>query len=155
MSDKQNPGTRILCWFMITGAVVPWIAGIGTKLYLDYQGQPTFPWSYFLGLEMIFAEVLFSLWFTSPFFLLGLFARRKLSTATENREIYRARKIPILTGFIFGVIGEMLVFVGVFWNFDILLLFTPLPMFYLFFMIVGYAAGVGYVSLVKKRKGGK
>jgi hypothetical protein len=152
MSRPRRFGTGILWWFTVTGAVVPWLAGIGTKLYLDYHGQPTFSWSYFLGLEIVLVEIIFSLWFTSPFFLLGLHARRVLSSSAENPDEHRKRIIPIISGFIFGLIGEAIVFVAVFREFDILLLFTPLPLFYLFFIIVGWATGAGYVSLTGRRK---
>jgi hypothetical protein len=152
MSKTRRSGTRLLWWFTISGAVVPWMAGIGTKMYLDHLGRPTFPWSGFLGLETIVIEILFSVWFTSPFFALGLFARHRLTAVSGSKDLYRARLIPIISGFGLGLIGELIVFVGVFWSFDILMFFTPLPVFYALFIVIGWAAGNGLVSFFNRRR---
>lgn len=130
--EQTKERTRQIFWAIIAiGIASPWIVGITVKLYLSAQGQPTLPLTYFLHLEsLLIIWIPASIWWAIPYIGLAFFAHKVLSHSFLGLKSYTARVIFVSCGFLGGCVGTVIVFVGVFWEFDPLFLFLPLLWIY-------------------------
>ena len=81
-------------WIIISvGLSLPWLTGIGVKLYLDAHGSPTMQWSSFLGFSSLVFEIFASIWWGVGYIVLAFLARRLLSTSPLGLELF---KLPIV-----------------------------------------------------------
>ena len=75
-SKARNSG---LVWaIVLTGIALPWICGAGVKIYLDFSGMPTWPWSAFLSPFQLAFLLPATAWISLPFFVLAYAANKLL-----------------------------------------------------------------------------
>ncbi len=134
---------RFAAWSVgLSGVLVPWLAGIGVKLYLQSMGHPTWPISSFLQpgvLFVILGSTLF-LW-SSPFVILAFLIRYRVASPRGSRT-FRDGLWLAGVAYLGGMGAAMIIFPGVFWDFDILYLFIPIGLFIAGAMLLGYSAGL-------------
>jgi hypothetical protein len=127
-----------------TGLLLPWAVAMGVKLYLQARGRPTWPWSDIAAYAIFFGP-LGSVIAAAPLILLAVLYRRWtvgnlgwLSRATPLQG-----RLVVLFAFAGCVAGMVHVFIGVFWEFDPLVLwFLPgIVAMYLPWMAGGLAIG--------------
>jgi len=130
-------------WFIIAyGLALPWIVGIGVKLYLQIQGKPTWPWSFFFQPHILLISILCTVWFASPYIGLAFLARFILSARSFFRTGYLERLIIILAGLLWGSVGSVKIFLAIFLPFDPLIFFAfSLPALYGDDMLIGLLGG--------------
>ena len=139
---------KIFWTIILVGAVLPWLVGIGMKLYLQARGEPTLPWSYFFNAVTLLALVPYTAWIASPFIVFAFLARRMLSAPSALHMNDAERRFVIFAGLAGGAAASIWTFIGVFRVFDPLFLLLPLPMA----SLTGIVAGlVGGILLVKGR----
>jgi hypothetical protein len=146
---------RSLFWGMIaTGMALPWLVGVGVKLYLSALGKPTIPWSYFINAGSILLLIPFTIWFSLSYILLAYIARIVLAKPVFGLESITGRLIFILGGFAGGLIGTVKTFIDVFWVFEFLYFLAPLWAFNIPYMLAGalagYVLGKGYEKFFRK-----
>ncbi|UCF88869.1 MAG: hypothetical protein JSV70_01040, partial [bacterium] len=133
----------LAAWFVgLSGVCVPWLAGIGVKLYLQSMGHPTWPISSFLHpgvLFVILGSTLF-LW-SSPFVILAFLVRYRVASP-RRRRTFRDGLWLAGVAYLGGMGAAVIIFPGVFWDFDILYLFIPIGFFIAGAMLLGYGAGL-------------
>lgn len=121
---------RAFLWVVVaTGFVLPWTTGAGVKLLLQARGEPTWPWSAFLGPVRLSLEVLLSAIFALPFIALALLGRAVLRGGFRplRNAGPRERRVFVLAGYLGGAAGVIHVFWHVFVQFDpTIFLFAPL-----------------------------
>jgi hypothetical protein len=143
---------KLFFWYILSiGLASPWMVGIIIKKYLDSQGQPTYPWTYFLNIDALVFLLPLTLWFGIPFILLAFFHRYfigKKSFAKLNS--YTSRFIVTIFATLGGIIGVVITFTGVFWQFDMIYFFIPLWIFYLPTMVLGLFGGIFVGHLFEK-----
>ena len=100
------------------GLALPWIIGIGVKLYLEIQGKPTWPWSFFFQPHILIMSLICTVWFATPYIGLAFLARFILPRQSFFRTGYLERLIIILGGFVCGSVAAVKIFLSVFWEFD-------------------------------------
>jgi hypothetical protein len=143
---------RFIFWeIIVIGTLLPWIVGIGVKLYLDAHGKPTIPWSYFLTIGSIIVLIPVSVWWGLSYIILASVATRLLSKPFWGLDSRMARLIFFLGGFLAGCAGLVVGFTDVFREFDPL--FMIVPMWYVSFphMIGGLLLGFILGRVVQKR----
>lgn len=130
-------------WFITAfGLALPWIIGIGVKLYLEIQGKPTWPWSFFFQPHILIMSLICTVWFSTPYIGLAFLAQFILSRQSLFRTGYLERLIIILGGFLCGSVAAVKIFLGVFWEFDpIIFLAVSLPASYAPYMLIGLLGG--------------
>jgi hypothetical protein len=139
---EVNERTRQIFWVIIaTGIMLPWIVGIAVKLYLSVLGRPTVPWSYFLNIGSLIFLIPVSIWWAFPYIGLAYLGRKLLSHSFLGLQSYAARVIFLLGGLLGGCVGTIIVFVGVFWEFDPLFVLVPFWIDYLPYMGAGLFVG--------------
>ena len=143
---------RIIIWLIVClGIVLPWAIGIGVKLYLQSQGKPTWEWSYFFEPENIALELWATAWFAAPYLVLGVLAlciivgRIPLLDRLTDWE----RRVIVLASLVWGTVGSVRVFLGMFRSFDpVVFLFAPVFFVqYLDDMAIGLAGGIVIAAL--------
>lgn len=129
---EEKFSQRKIFWMIISfGLGLPWVVGIGVKLSLLVRGKPTLPLSYFFNLPSIPLLLVVSIWWGLPYLVLAFFGRKIMPKSVKS----------VLTGLIFGSIGTVIVFVGVFREFDPLYMFFPVWIFYVPFFVPGLLFG--------------
>ena len=124
------------------GLALPWIIGIGVKLYLQIQGKPTWPWAFFFQPHILIMSLICTVWFATPYIGLALLAWFILSRRSFFRTGYLERLIIILGGFLCGSVAAVKIFLSVFWEFDpIIFLAVSLPASYATYMLIGLLGG--------------
>lgn len=112
---------------LAVGLLLPWCIGIGIKLFLDSQGEPTWNWSYLLHPGIVLAELWASLWFAAPSLVLAYFAYRLFTGRV--RWLHRLNRVEhcliIVAAMTWGTAGSVPVFYQLFWKFDPIVLFVP------------------------------
>lgn len=136
----------------LTGALLPWVVGVGVKTWLDAHGQPTLPYSDFLipsALPVLLLLTLVSWGF--PFLLLAAvpLIPVRLGIGPDGRP----SRLPVWLAYAVGVAAAIPVFIGVFWKFEGLYLITPLGVLLLVPMGLGYVAGLAVVRIRRVREG--
>ncbi len=109
------------------GVLLPWAVALGVKVYLQALGKPTWPWSD-IGAYAIFFGPLATPIAAAPLLALAILYRRwaigalpRLSRATPLQA-----RLVLIGGFAGGAAGMVHVFVGLFWEFDPMILwFMP------------------------------
>ena len=135
------PSVKWIFWSIVaTGMALPWVVGIGVKLYLDARGLPTWPWGYFLHPTRLAVEFVLTVVFASPFIALAFLARYLLSVPLWGTRDWE-RLLVILCGLVGGAIGTVRTFWLVFSIFDPMILFGPLPLLYVDDMLLGLLIG--------------
>lgn len=150
------PSVKWIFWSITAlGMALPWAVGAGVKLYLDAQGLPTWPWSFFLNPARFVLELTLTLFFASPFIALAFFARYLLSVALWRTRFWE-RLAVIVCALVGGVIGTVRTFLWVFMQFNPMNLFAPIPLLYLDDMLRGLVVGcviAGIGVLIRKVMG--
>jgi len=150
--EMAGDDRRIFWGIIAAGAILPWTVGIAVKLYLDARGEPTVPWSYFLNVPSLFLFVPASAWFAVAFIVLAFAARRALARPLWGLESLAARRVLVAGAFVGGCLGTVATFIGVFREFDFLVLLTPLWMFSVPPMLVGALVGFVLARRVERRR---
>jgi hypothetical protein len=146
VDDKQDV-KRVRRWrlaaiFAATGVFLPWLVGLAVKLYLDSRGRPTLPVSDFLDPQVIPVLLIqtLALW-AFPFLVLGSAVVVPWRLGFAEDPAARASTLPIWLAYAGGVLADVVLFIGVFWEFDALMLIVPLGLFLLPPMALGYLLG--------------
>lgn len=128
--------------FAATGILLPWLVGIGVKLYLDHQGRPTLPVSDFLALEVvpILLVQTLVLW-AFPFLILASALVVPWSVASAADPSGRPSTLPVWLAYALGFLADVVLFTGIFWEFDAIMLIVPLGLSLVPPMAVGYFLG--------------
>jgi hypothetical protein len=133
---------RQIFWIIVAiGMSLPWLVGIAVKLYLSMQGKPTFSLSYFLNIGSILLLIPVTIWWALPFIGLAYLSRNLLYKPIFGLQSYVARLVFILCGLLGGCIGEIIVFTGVFEEFDPMIFFIPVWRLYFPYMLGGLVVG--------------
>jgi len=145
LAGKIRPLPWVFWLIAVPGLVLPWATGAGVKLYLQAQGRPTLPWEYFFSPDPgnVLFSILLTIFWAIPHIWLGLITTDILQgRSTSLHWATRLEKFFILGfAFVCGTVGLVVVFVSVFWEFDPLVLFVPLPGFYGLVMAFGAVIG--------------
>lgn len=123
---------RLALFFVAAGTLVPWLTGLGVKLWLDSLGHPTYPISDFLNPVAVPAYLAWTLLLWAfPFLLLGILAvaAGRVRLAPDPSAPGWTR--PLWAAFIVGVALEIPIFVDVFWEWNAIMLFVPLGIYLL------------------------
>jgi len=139
-SAKRHRGIATL--FVTTGVLLPWATGLGVKVYLDSLGRPTLPLEGFLDPASVAIEVLLTLgaW-AFPFVILASAVVVPWRIGFSEDSAARDSLLPIWLAYLFGVVATIPTFVGVFWEFDSLMLLVPVGLVLVPPMAVGYLIG--------------
>ena len=138
-SEARNSG---LVWaIVLTGIALPWICGAGVKIYLDFSGMPTWPWSAFLSPFQLAFLLPATAWISLPFFVLAYAAHKLLPVDFLGLVTPRSRSAFFIGGLLGGALGAIWVFVRMFWLFDFLELLMPQWLGYLPHMVAGLVLG--------------
>lgn len=118
---------RLAAFFMAAGTLVPWLTGLGVKLWLDSIGRPTYPISDFLDPVATPALLAWTLVFWAfPFVILGALAVAAPTARLGPDPSLPGWTRPLWAAFVAGVALEIPLFLGVFWEWDTLMLLVPL-----------------------------
>jgi len=139
-STKRHWGIATL--FVTTGVLLPWATGFGVKVYLDSLGRPTLPLEGFLDPASVAIEVLLTLgaW-AFPFVVLASAVVVPWRVGFSEDSAARDSLLPIWLAYCFGAGATIPTFVGVFWEFDSLMLLVPVGLVMVPPMAVGYLIG--------------
>lgn len=131
-----------MTWKIIaTGLFTPWGVGSMIKIYLDYIGKITLPWSCFLKPQGLVVFVPASICWGIPFLLIGLLSRQLIQKSFLGIQSERG-KFYLLIGILVGAfIGAGRIFVSVFWIFDAMAIFAPIWIFYIKDLLIGLLMG--------------
>lgn len=134
------------------GALLPWATGAGVKLYLQAHDQPSLPWSRFLSAKAILVEIPLTLFYAGPFLILALVARaafRGTGLPFVGTMSARQRRATVLASFGVGAFFSFMMWGNVWWDFDPLLLATPLVFLVpTTGMAIGWTIGLAAVLMV-------
>jgi hypothetical protein len=130
--------------------MLPWIVGVTVKLYLDAQGKPTIPWSYFVSGGGLILLIPVSIWWAFPFIALAFAGRSLLRKPFWGLELYSARILFMSGGLIGGCIGAVRSFTDIFWEFDPVYLIVPIWLFYIPHMLIGLLLGFVVATVFEK-----
>jgi len=149
---KPSAVNKIIIWLIVClGIVLPWATGIGVKLYLQSQGEPTLAWSDFFEPEAIPLELWATPWFAAPYLLLALLARWILAGRLPLLDRFTdwERRVIVLASLGWGAVGSIRVFVDIFMDLDLIvfLLAFYIPLHYADDMLIGLAAGIVIAAL--------
>ena len=142
-SEQLSTANRAAWTIAVTGTLVPWVVGLGVKVYLQSQGRPTLPIADFVNptaLPILLIATL-SLW-SFPFLLLALVARYRILGRSDLRRSFTQRLWLVRMTYAGGMIGAVVLFVGVFRQFDTMYVIVPLGLYIIPAMALGYALGV-------------
>lgn len=119
----------IVLVLVITGLLLPWAVAIGVKLYLQAVGTPTVSWSNIASYAIFFGPI-GSVIAAAPLIVLAILYREWTVGALGRLWLSRATplqgRLVVLSAFAGCVAGMVRVFIGVFWDFDALVLwFIP------------------------------
>lgn len=96
--------TKAVVWTIIAiGLLVPWLTGIGVKLYLDARGQPTVDLPDVLAPLSLVLLIPSAVYWAAPFIVLALVAHRILNGGSLARQ---TRLMQLLLAS-FGLIGAL------------------------------------------------
>jgi len=125
------------------GYLAPWMTGVGVKLYLDAFGRPTYPWTAFLNPAAVAVIVPATAVWAFPFLLLAWVAALAQLVPDRPWLTRSDRWLIAYGGLIGGLIGEVQLFVEVFWLWNPIALFAGflLPAYYLPQLGAGLAIG--------------
>ncbi len=146
--NSKTINKNIALAIVLLGLTLPWIIGIGVKLYLQFQGKPTWTWSHLSDPTILFLMIHANFWFALPY--LGL--------ASLSRQIFQ-RRLPffnqfnpwvnwlmIFSGLLWGTVASVRLLLKIFWVFDPRILVFP---FLISFYYVGYMfLGLGFGWIV-------
>lgn len=108
-------GRRLFLWCSGIGFVVPWLAGIAVKLWLQSRGWPTHSYSDYFSIGWLLASVAFAF----PLMIFGLFAQRVLARKPCcGLNTQRARNCMIAGVLLGTAAGMTLAFIDFFWDFQ-------------------------------------
>jgi len=124
------------------GFVAPWITGAGVKLFLDAHGQPTYGWVAFLHPGRLLVAFVGTIVWASPFLALALassWARQRPRRWLTSGDF----RVIAFGGLLFGLWGEINLFVQIFWQWDPIVLFAGFLVApqYVPHMLTGMAVG--------------
>lgn len=120
---------------------VPWLTGLAVKIWLTYQGAPTWPFAWFVHALPMLVPV--ALLLALPLIVVAVLARRLVLPKACLGLQTQAGRSWLVGGVIAGAIFNMvLVFTELFWNFDPIV-FLAMPWIWL-----SYAPGALIGGLV-------
>jgi hypothetical protein len=147
----------MLLAILVFGVVIPVSSGISVKLFLDSLGEPTIPWSYFANFATLILLIPLSVWWSIPYLMLVYAARNIRTKPIWGLKTYKTRLVFIASGFVVGGNGSIGIFVNIFLEYDPLIVFVPI---WLYFMphivaglLVGYAIAKGVEVYSERRTG--
>lgn len=136
---ENKPIQRKIFWIIVSfGIGLPWVVGIGVKLFLMAFGKPTIPFTYFINPLL----PIYSIWLGLPYIVLAVFCRKIIPQSVTS----------VLTGLIFGSIGPVLVYIAIFWAFDPLYFVFPIWVFYVPLFVPGLLFGFWIADKYLTRK---
>ncbi|MDT8342296.1 MAG: hypothetical protein RQ751_12350 [Longimicrobiales bacterium] len=139
---------RTAAFLAAAGVALPWLTGLGVKLYLDSRGLPTLPFSAFLGpVTTPFYLGASAVAWAYPFLFLAVVARYPGLPGVGLDPARRGWTLPVWGAFAAGVATATPIYVAVFREWDALLVTAPLGTGFLLPMTLGYAAGWGWTRL--------
>jgi hypothetical protein len=139
-AGRRRWGEALL--MVLTGIVLPWLTGLGVKIYLDSRGRPTLPVSDFLdprALPVLLIQTV-TLW-AFPFLILASAVVVPWRVGFAKHPRGRESILPIRLAYVGGVLAQITLFVGIFWEFDSIMLIVPLGLYLLPPMVIGYLIG--------------
>lgn len=144
---QRRKAVRAAWVIVISGALLPWLVAVAVKLYLSAADRPTFPFSSFVNPSSPALLAASLVQWTFPFVVLGLIVRFRSLSAGELPFPERLKLAWIVHAT--GLAAGVLLFWGVFWDFDFMYLFVPLGLFLIPPMLIAY-----WVSrtLMRRRK---
>jgi hypothetical protein len=143
---------KVIIWLIaFVGIACPWVIGVSVKLYLQSQGRPTWPWSYFFNPPIMALELWATLWFAAPFLVLAALGRLIFLGRLWFLDRFNdwERRLVILAGLGWGAVRSVRVFLGLFWELDpIVFMFAFLESLdYVGDIIIGLYAGICVATL--------
>ena len=126
----------------ISGLCLPWVVGLAVKAYLDSIGKPTYPVSSFLEpvAVVVLLEATLVQW-CSPFLLLAIWVRARAFTSFAPGRAFRQRLLLAWFTHAAGLAAGTVLFISVFWQWDVMYIFVPIAGFILVPMVGAYVAG--------------
>jgi hypothetical protein len=147
----------MLLALLVFGIVIPVSSGVFVKLFLDSLGEPTIPWSYFANVATLILLIPLSAWWSLPYLMLVYAARNIRTKPLWGLKTYTARLVFIASGFVGGGLGTIGIFVNIFVEYDPLILFVPIWLYFMPFIVagllIGYAIAKGLEVYSEKRTG--
>ncbi len=147
-------------WLVVSiGALLPWVVGIGVKVYLDLKGEPTWDWLYFLNPGILVVEVWSTFWLAAPSIVLGLLAHLMFSGRIPwARPLMRWEQgMIVIASALWGAAGSVPVFIEMFWKFHPISFVVPFLYTWLYVddYLLGLATGtlLAVVSIGVRRLG--
>jgi hypothetical protein len=142
-SRHRTTATWTAWTIAVTGTLTPWVVGLGVKVYLDSQGRPTLPIADFVNPTAlpVLVVVTLSMW-SFPFLLLALAARYRILVRPHAGRSFAQRLCLVWLAYAGGMVAAVPLFVGVFWQFDIMYLIVPIGLYVLPVMALAYGAGL-------------
>jgi len=123
----------------LTGILLPWVVGLGVKLYLQFRGRPTLPIEGFIDpASIVVLLILTMVMWSSPFLVLALLVAFRFSFGPSGVYSFRCRRRLIWWPYFAGAAAAICVFVPVFWQFDSMLLLLPIGFFLAFPMTIAF-----------------
>jgi hypothetical protein len=114
----------------LTGILLPWVVGLGVKLYLQFRGRPTLPIEGFIDPASVMVLLILTMvMWSSPFLVLALLVASRFSIGRSGVYSFRCRRRLIWWPYLTGAAAAICVFVPVFWQFDSMLLLLPIGFF--------------------------
>jgi hypothetical protein len=121
---------------------------MGVKVYLQSVNRPTLPLSDFLTPSFPGILAASAIQWSFPFLAWALFTRFRLLNGRESRFSPGARRGTAWIVYGAGTAAAILLFTGVFWEFDGMYLFVPLGIF----LVPPMGLAYGAVRLVLRRR---
>lgn len=126
----------------VSGLCLPWVVGLSVKAYLDSIGEPTYPVSSFLDpvAVVVLLEATVVQW-CSPFLLLAIWVRARAFASFAPGRTFRERLLLAWFTHVAGLVAGIVLFISVFWQWDIMYIFVPIAAFILVPMAAAYVIG--------------
>ncbi len=152
--EGPRRSAKRLAWLIgATGALAPWLVGLGVKFYLQSRGQPTYPVRDFLAPGSVLPLLGLSLlnW-SSPLVVLALITPFALKDRPGDPDLRRRNLLLIRLAWVAGLAGAVPVFRSVFWRFDGMYLLVPVGLYLVPPMVL--ASGAGWIVWRIRHRGG-
>lgn len=134
---------KAVFWIIITvGFALPWLTGIGVKLYLDALGRPTIEWHDAISFDSLIFIIPATIWWGAGYIILAFLARGLLSSSSLSL------KLRLPTVIIFCAIGLLSIVLGRLYEGFALLLFSILVYRVMQFPSLGLDSYLGRMLLI-------
>lgn len=139
-SRRRSWGIAVL--FTATGLLLPWAIGLGVKMYLDSLGRPTLPVEGFIDPVSVAVILVLTLgtW-AFPFLALASAVVVPWRFGFPADSPARDSLLPIWMAYAAAGIAAIPVYLGIFWEFDSMMLLVPVGIVLIPPMAFGYFVG--------------